>query len=654
MARHQCSPLHRPRPAHRLPPALRTLAALSVSAALVFGCGSPGPTAGPAVSPGAAVTTGPSDTPLVVGGAGQSPILGDQSPAPAAVPPPVDFEASGDESNGWWWLRDGGGVQQASWGFSDLLASGPIELEFAMLADTANATGGARFWLSYGAIDQTGINPDGPAPTLVALEDASSSGEASAGMATGTYAIARTAIPIDATGLWVRVARTGPDGSTLPGSLAVQASSVRLAGDPGVNTAPAPTAAAAPPNPDFSVDGDQISGWWWLRDGAGSQRASWAFFSLPTGDQLRIDMNLLATDTFNGGRDVDAQFWLTYRTIVAGGGGGPLSTPRLVTLKNISPPDDPVGYNTFGSVFVPVAEIAPDAIGFWVGITRVSPAGSVLSTHLAVRQASVQISGLGGPAQSPGPTSGPNSTPPPTSSPYGPLTITSDCQEYSDAPLVVTGSAAPDLRLEFSPTESFATVYANDIFALSPPTYTYESMYHTPLFPNGIWVRWAGAPSIKAYATNKGYCAGWTPRPAESPAVTPAPTWEPPSGLPTIVSLGDSYISGEAGRWAGNSFDWYGWTDAGGANAYDQPADGVPTTAGCHRSKAAEVHFDEGGYGHVLSVNLACSGATTQTRSTDDGDKPGVDNCPNDIHRPDNDPLKKCPTGIKGQGNLLT
>ena len=192
-----------------------------------------------------------------------------------------------------------------------------------MLADTASAAGRARFWLSYGAIDQTGINPDSPAPTLVALEDASSSGEASAGMATGTYTIARSGLPAGATGLWVRVARGGPDGSTLPGSLAVQASSVRLAGSPGGNAAPAPTAAAATPSPDFSVDGDQISGWWWLRDGAGVQRASWAFFGLPTGDQLRIDMNLLATDTFNGGRNIDAQFWLTYRTIVAGGAADP-------------------------------------------------------------------------------------------------------------------------------------------------------------------------------------------------------------------------------------------------------------------------------------------------------------------------------------------
>lgn len=569
--------------------------------------------------------------------------------------PSVDFEAGGTEVNGWWWLRDGGGSQQASWGFPALPASGPIDLEFTMLADTAGEAGGARFWLSYGALDQTGTNPGNPAPTLVVLKNASS-GESSTNLVTGAYTIARSGLPAGATGLWVRVARSGPDGSTLPGSLAVQASSLRLAGAPGPGGAPVPTAAAAPPNPAFSADGDQIGGWWWLRDTAGIQRASWTFLGLPTGDQLRIDMNLLATDTFNGGRNIDAQFWLTYRTIMPGGGNGPLSTPRLVTLKNknLSPLDDPTGYSTSGSLIVPAAEIAPNAIGLWVGITRVGPDGSVLSTHIAVREASVQVSGLGGPAQSPRPTSGPNGTPSPTASSYGPLTITSDCQQDNAAPMVVTGSAAPDLRLEFSPTESFSAVYANDSFVLSPPAYTYQSLYGTLAFPNGIWVRWAGAPWIKAHATNKGYCAGWTPRPTVTPAPTPGATWAPPAGLPTVVSLGDSYISGEAGRWAGNSFDWYYWTDAGGANAYDQPADGTPTIAGCHRSKAAEVHFDEGGYGHVLSVNLACSGATTQTRSTGDGDKPGIDNCPNDIHRPDNDPLKKCPTGIKGQGTLLT
>ena len=77
----------------------------------------------------------------------------------------------------------------------------------------------------------------------------------------------------------------------------------------------------------------------------------------------------------------------------------------------------------------------------------------------------------------------------------------------------MTGSAAPDLHLEFSDSESFATSTRTRAYVLSAPTYTYETMYRVATFPDGLWVRWAGRPSIKAHATNKGYCAGWTPRP---------------------------------------------------------------------------------------------------------------------------------------------
>ena len=41
----------------------------------------------------------------------------------------------------------------------------------------------------------------------------------------------------------------------------------------------------------------------------------------------------------------------------------------------------------------------------------------------------------------------------------------------------------------------------------------------------------------------------------------------PGVGTPTIVSVGDSYISGEAGRWAGNASS-ESYVDALGASAY--------------------------------------------------------------------------------------
>jgi hypothetical protein len=89
---------------------------------------------------------------------------------------------------------------------------------------------------------------------------------------------------------------------------------------------------------------------------------------------------------------------------------------------------------------------------------------------------------------------------------------------------------------------------------------------------------------------------------------------------PSVVALGDSAISGEAGRWAGNTNQSSSKTDALGPDAYDD-AGGAESTPGCHRSKSAEVHIGDG----VQSVNLACSGARTYTRFSDGEFKPGID-----------------------------
>lgn len=88
----------------------------------------------------------------------------------------------------------------------------------------------------------------------------------------------------------------------------------------------------------------------------------------------------------------------------------------------------------------------------------------------------------------------------------------------------------------------------------------------------------------------------------------------------TVVAVGDSAISGEAGRWAGNTNQSASKTDALGAGAYND-AGGAEATPGCHRSRSAEVHIGGG----VTSVNLACSGARTYSRTSDGKWKPGLD-----------------------------
>ncbi|GAB3832253.1 hypothetical protein [Kribbella italica] len=105
--------------------------------------------------------------------------------------------------------------------------------------------------------------------------------------------------------------------------------------------------------------------------------------------------------------------------------------------------------------------------------------------------------------------------------------------------------------------------------------------------------------------------------------ITAAPAYAdgPGSGTPYVVTVGDSYISGEAGRWAGSSNNSEAPADALGAHAYHDNAAGTgEQIAKCHRSKSAEAYIGGG----VGGLNLACSGARTATSNGDDF-KPGLD-----------------------------
>lgn len=93
---------------------------------------------------------------------------------------------------------------------------------------------------------------------------------------------------------------------------------------------------------------------------------------------------------------------------------------------------------------------------------------------------------------------------------------------------------------------------------------------------------------------------------------TPARAATVPAGPTTSVTLGDSYISGEAGRWKGNSVAADGgragtdraWT---GTSADPARVYGSTYASGCDRSDVAEVHSAP----TVAQnrINLACSGA---------------------------------------------
>jgi hypothetical protein len=96
----------------------------------------------------------------------------------------------------------------------------------------------------------------------------------------------------------------------------------------------------------------------------------------------------------------------------------------------------------------------------------------------------------------------------------------------------------------------------------------------------------------------------------------------PGVGTPNVVTLGDSAISGEAGRWAGNTNDSSSKIDALGAGAYND-AGSSETIKNCHRSRSAQAFIGGG----VTGVNFACSGGQTTTVGTGSGEdfKPGID-----------------------------
>jgi lysophospholipase L1-like esterase len=126
--------------------------------------------------------------------------------------------------------------------------------------------------------------------------------------------------------------------------------------------------------------------------------------------------------------------------------------------------------------------------------------------------------------------------------------------------------------------------------------------------------------SLPAFALLAGVLIAATAAGPASASARPAPSHRHHASRPTAaVTLGDSYISGEAGRWLGNSAastPGHAGTDrawrpsASDPNGTVDPALVYGTTAGgCDRSDTAEINS-----AHLpvqRDVNLACSGAVT-------------------------------------------
>jgi hypothetical protein len=102
-------------------------------------------------------------------------------------------------------------------------------------------------------------------------------------------------------------------------------------------------------------------------------------------------------------------------------------------------------------------------------------------------------------------------------------------------------------------------------------------------------------------------------------AFAPGAAAGPGSSQTAIISLGDSYISGEAGRWQGNSINAAGDRDGTDRGAYNCTAAvcsydgsrvyGLSAVNGCDRSDVAEIKSAT--IAVDQKINIACSGATS-------------------------------------------
>lgn len=142
----------------------------------------------------------------------------------------------------------------------------------------------------------------------------------------------------------------------------------------------------------FRSNGDPIAGWYWLRDRGLNHYAEYTWDRPPAGD-ITIEFEVLATDGVNGGPGVDARFGLLVGFPGAGNMGGVFHHVE-VTLQNVSPPNDPVGYTNHGFLTLPRSVLDKVMGADGALFIRVLREGAGLP-HVAFQATSLRIVGPG-------------------------------------------------------------------------------------------------------------------------------------------------------------------------------------------------------------------------------------------------------------------
>lgn len=131
----------------------------------------------------------------------------------------------------------------------------------------------------------------------------------------------------------------------------------------------------------FESNGDLIHGWYWLRDLNLSHKAWWTFEAIPEGtDDLVLEITCLATDRAGGGRGFPATFRIAYGFTGAGMMGGVFEVQE-VTLPNVSPPEDSLGYTCQGTVIIPRTTPGVAMGTLTVFVERIDPQGPHVAFH---------------------------------------------------------------------------------------------------------------------------------------------------------------------------------------------------------------------------------------------------------------------------------
>jgi len=194
--------------------------------------------------------------------------------------------------------------------------------------------------------------------------------------------------------LAVAVALTGGEGdepapaaSPTTSAPASPTASTSPSGSPSASPTPTPSASATPAT-SFTASGDLVAGWYWLRDAAHENDATWGFVTLPPTGDLIFSVEVLATDAVDGARGQQAVFYFSWRPAATADWSGRLP----VTLPNVSTPDDPVGYTCRGTVTVPRSTIgeAP-AIDVRIGRDDVRDELAPSDVHIGVNASSVKL-----------------------------------------------------------------------------------------------------------------------------------------------------------------------------------------------------------------------------------------------------------------------